>query len=102
MLVVEFMVAIPAMVHFFVTASIGRTHLRRRMMFCIVTDVVLWLAGWLFPELLVLFFIWRLPVFSLLSAYLFSMLPPKTSNIYIVSSLLLWTTSMVIDFIWIG
>ena len=101
MLVAEFVVAFPAMIHFFVTASIGRTHLRRRMIFCIVADVVLWLAGWLFPELLTLFFVWRLPVYSLLSAYVFSALPPRVSNIYIISSLLLWTTSIIIG-IWIG
>lgn len=101
MFVAEFVVALPAMVHFFVTASIGRTYLRRRMIFCIVSNVVLWLAGWLLPEFLVLFFIWRLPVYSLLSAYVFSALPPKVSNVYIILSLLLWTISMVIG-IWIG
>ena len=101
MLIAEFVVAFPAMIHFFVTASIGRTHLRRRMIFCIVSDIVLWLAGWLCPELLLLFFVWRLPIYSLLSAYIFSVLPPKTSNIYIILSLLLWLASMVVE-AWIG
>ena len=101
MLVAEFVVALPAMIHFFATASIGRAHLRRRMIFCIVLDVVLWLAGWLRPELLVLFFVWRLPIFSLLSAYFFSVLPSKISNVYIISSLFLWVASVVIE-IWIG
>ena len=100
MLVAEFVVALPAMIHFFVTGSIGRTHLRRRMIFCIVLDVVLWLAGWLRPELLVLFFVWRLPVFSLLAAYFFSALPPKISNVYIISSLLLWVASTIVG-VWI-
>ena len=100
MLVAEVIVALPAMIHFSVTASIGRTHLRRRMVFCIVAAVVLWLAGWLFPELLTLFFVWRLPVYSLLSAYLFSALPPRMSNVCMLSSLLLWTASIVIG-IWI-
>lgn len=101
MLVAEVVVALPAMVHFFVTASIGRTHLRRRMIFCIVANVALWLAGWLSPRFLALFLVWRLPIYSLLSAYLFSALPAKMSNIYIILSLLLWTVSMVIG-IWIG
>jgi hypothetical protein len=99
--VAEFVVALPAMIHFFITASIGRTYLRRRMIFCIVLDVVLWLAGWLRPELLALFFVWRLPIYSLLSAYFFSVLPPKTSNVYIISSLLLWLAADIVG-IWIG
>ena len=99
--VAEFVVALPAMIHFFVTASIGRTHLRRRMIFCIVLDVVLWLAGWLRPELLVFFFVWRLPIYSLLSAYFFSVLPPKMSNVYFISSLLLWLVADIVG-IWIG
>ncbi len=99
--VAEFVVVLPAMIHFFVTASIGRTHLRRRMIFCIVFDVVLWLAGWLRPELLMFFFVWRLPIYSLLSAYFFSVLPPKMSNVYIISSLLLWLAAYIVG-IWIG
>ena len=101
LLVVEFVVALPAMMHFFVTVSIGRTHLRRRMIFCIVLNVVLWLAGWLRPELLVFFFVWRLPIYSLLSAYFFSVLPPKMSNVYFISSLLLWLVADIVG-IWIG
>ena len=101
LLVAEFAVAFPAMIHFFVTGSIGRTHLRRRMIFCIVSNVVLWIAGWLCPELLKLFFVWRLPAYSLLSAYIFSALPIKLSNVYIILSLLLWAASIVVG-IWIG
>ena len=101
LLVAEFVVALPAMIHFFVTASIGRTHLRRRMIFCIVLNVVLWLAGWLRPELLVFFFVWRLPIYSLLSAYFFSVIPPKMSNVYFISSLLLWLVADIVG-IWIG
>ena len=99
-LVAELVVVLPAMIHFFVTGSIGRTHLRRRMVFSIVLDVVLWMAGWLRPELLALFFVWRLPIFSLLSAYFFSVLPPKISNVYIISSLLLWVASTIVG-VWI-
>jgi hypothetical protein len=101
LLFAEFVVAFPAMMHFFVTGSIGRTYLRRRMIFCVVSNVVLWVAGWLCPELLKLFFVWRLPVYSLLSAYVFSALPIKLSNVYIILSLLLWAASIVIG-IWIG
>lgn len=101
MMIAELVVALPAMIHFFVTATIGRTHLRRRMVFCIALDIVLWFAGWLQPELFTLFFVWRLPVYSLLSAYFFSVLPTRASNIYIMSSLFLWVVSMIIG-IWIG
>lgn len=101
MLVAELIVALPAMIHFFVTATIGRTYLRRRMIFCIILDVFLWLAGWLCPEFFVLFFVWRLPVYSLLSSYFFSVLPPKMSNVYIMSSLFLWLASMIVE-VWIG
>ncbi len=100
-LIAEIAVALPAMIHFFVTASIGRTHLRRRMIFCIILNVFLWLTGWLQPELLALFLVWRLPIYSLLSAYFFSTLSPKISNIYIISSLFLWSASIIIK-TWIG
>ncbi|MBR5276978.1 MAG: hypothetical protein IKU35_07575 [Bacteroidaceae bacterium] len=101
MICAELIIAVPAILHFFFTASIGRTHLRRRMLYCIVLDMVLWIAGWWQPQLFNLFFIWRLPLVSLLAAYIFPILPKKTSNIYMVSALLLWLASAIAG-IWIG
>lgn len=97
----ETAITIPAMVHFAVTATVGRIYLRRRMIFGMLLYVVLWLAGWLQPQLYTLLFIWRLPMIAMLAAYIFPALPVKTSNIYMLSTLLLWAVSAIIE-LWIG
>jgi hypothetical protein len=94
-------VALPAIVHFLFTATIGRTHLRRRMAFFVTVYVALWLAGWLRPELFTIYFVWRLPIISLLAAYIYPALPAKTSNIYIIATMLLWVASAMVE-LWIG
>lgn len=99
--VAELVIMVPAIAHFALTATIGRVHLRRRMLFCIVLDVALWVAGWWCSGLYSLFFIWRLPLLSLLAAYIFPVLPQKTSNIYMLSALFLWLSAAVIG-LWIG
>jgi hypothetical protein len=97
----EPLVTLPAIVHFLFTATVGRTHLRRRVSFFIAIYVVLWLAGWLRPELFTLYFVWRLPIISLLAAYIFPALPMKTSNIYFIATMLLWAASAVVE-LWIA
>lgn len=97
----ELVIMVPAIAHFAMTTTIGRVHLRRRMLFCIILDVLLWVAGWWCPGMFNLFFIWRLPLLSLLAAYIFPVLPQKTSNIYMLSVLFLWLSTAVIG-LWIG
>ena len=97
----EPLVTLPAIVHFLFTATVGRTHLRRRVAFFITVYVVLWLAGWLRPELFTLYFVWRLPIISLLAAYIFPALPAKTSNIYFIAAVLVWAASATLE-LWIA
>ena len=97
----EPLITLPAIVHFMFTATVGRTHLRRRVAFFISVYVVLWLAGWLQPELFTLYFVWRLPIISLLAAYIFPALPAKTSNVYLIATMLLWAASATVE-LWIG
>ena len=98
---VELAVTIPAIIHFCFTATVGRIYLRRRMIFGMTLYAVLWLAGWLQPQLYTLFFIWRLPMMAMLAAYIFPALPPKTSNVYMLSTTLLWAASAIVE-LWIG
>ena len=97
----ELFVTILAISHFFTTVTIGRTLLRRRMVFCIIFHVFLWFAGWLKPELFMLFFVWRLSVNSLLTAYVFPVLPSKISNICLVSIALLWLSAAIIELLYL-
>lgn len=101
MICAELILAFSAVVHFFTSASIGKTRLRRRMMFCMMLFLYLWLLGWLQPELFMLFFIWRLPVVSLFAAYILSVLSAKVSNIYMLSLMFLWLAVAILN-IWIG
>ena len=101
MLAAELVIMVPAIARFALSASSEKVRLRRRMLFCIMLDIVLWAAGWWRAELFSLFFIWRLPLLSLLAAYIFPVLPQKTSNIYLLSTLLLWLSAAIIE-LWIG
>lgn len=101
MLAAELAIMVPAIARFALSASSEKVRLRRRMLFCIMLDIVLWAAGWWRAELFSLFFIWRLPLLSLLAAYIFPVLPQKTSNIYMLSALLLWLSAAIIG-LWIG
>ena len=98
---VELAVTVPAIIHFCFTATVGRIYLRRRMIFGMALYAVLWLAGWLQPQLYSLYFIWRLPVMAMLAAYIFPALPPKTSNIYMLSTIILWAATAIVE-LWIG
>ena len=97
----ELAVTIPAIIHFCFTATVGRIYLRRRMIFGMALYAVLWLAGWLQPQLYSLYFIWRLPVMAMLAAYIFPALSPKTSNIYMLSTIILWAATAIVE-LWIG
>ena len=100
-LAAELVITVPAIAHFMLTTSIGRVRLRRRMLFCVILDILLWGAGWWCPGLFKLFLVWRMPLLSLLAAYIFPVLPQKTSNIYMSAALLMWLAVAIIG-LWIG
>ena len=98
---VEVLVWVVATCFFFSSSLPAKPLLRRRLLFVILLNLLLWLLSWVLPQDFFLLLAWRLPGIAIMASYVFAAKVTRAANIYfiVLNTLLIFIAAFCL---WIG
>lgn len=99
--VAELGIMLPAMALFAASSVPGKPHLRKRLLFVMLANAVLFALSWFSGSNYELLYAWRVPGVAIMLSYLFSSKVTRLSNVYFIVVLLYWLILMVLD-VWLN
>ncbi len=97
--VAELGIMLPAIVLFAGSSVPGKPYLRKRLLFVMLANSLLFVLSWMSGPGYGMLFAWRVPGIALLASYLFTLKITRLSNIYFIVAILFWLAIAILD-IW--
>lgn len=88
--VAELGIMLPAIVLFATSLVPGKPHLRRRMLFVMLSNCLIFVLSWFSEANYELLYAWRLPGVAIMAAYLFTVKLTRLTNVYFIFIMVFW------------